>query len=127
MGKICPLRANVLFLMIHIVCFSFKVLLFRKLWHKLNHLPVVTKLVSLSWLMLLIDNSDGAAYLHLTGNLSLQSPHQVFSLAPLTSLDEVLHTISKQTVPCSLHVSCATFPSMGGQGRCPGDFFVSHS
>ena len=74
LGKIYPLRANLLFLKIHIVCFSFKVLLFPKLWHKLNHLPVVTKLVSLFWLILLIDNSDGAAYLHLTGNLSLQLP-----------------------------------------------------
>lgn len=87
LGKIFPLRANVLFLMIHIVSFSFKVLLIPEVWHKLNHLPVVTKLVSLSWLILLVDNIDCAAYLHLTGNLSLQSPHQVFHFAPLMSLE----------------------------------------
>ena len=104
MGKICLLRANLLFLMIHIICFSFKVWLLPKLWHKLNHLPVVTKLVSLSWLILLIDNSDGAAYLHHTGNLSLQSPHQVFNLAPLMPLGEVLQAISKTN--CALFSTC---------------------
>lgn len=40
--------------MIHIVFLSFKVLLIPELWHKLNHLPVVTKLVSLSWLIFLL-------------------------------------------------------------------------
>lgn len=87
LGKIYPLRANVLFLMIHTVFLSFKVLLIPELWHKLNHLPVVTKLVSLSWLILLVDNIGCTVCLHLTGNFSLQSPHQVFHLAPLMSLE----------------------------------------
>ena len=80
LDKIFLLRANVLFLMIHIVFFPFKVLLIPEVWHKLNHLPVVTKLVSLFWLILLVDNIDCAAYLYLTGILVFSLPTKYSTL-----------------------------------------------
>ena len=87
LGKIFPLRANVLFLMIHIVFFPFKVLLIPEVWHKLNHLPIVTKLVSLSWLILLVDNIDCAAYLYLTGILVFSLPTKYSTLRLLCHLE----------------------------------------